>query len=156
MVVSSLAGAPWRTMTVTEYVQTSCGILPLIEYVQLTIPAGAFNRICPAGEGWDILLFGVCPVPLRSGALYRLWVEYVQLHVSWGILSVGSVQFCWGTLPRHGRNRICPEVLGHSDYIEYVQLTIVAGTINNICSASEGWRILQFRECPVPPMAGAL
>ena len=114
MVVSSLAGAPCRTMTVTEYVQTSCGILHLTEYVQLTIPVGAFNRICPAGEGWGILLFGVCPVPLRNGALYRLWVEYVQLHVSWGILSVWSVQFCWGTLRRHDRNRICPEVLGHS------------------------------------------
>ena len=67
---------------VTEYVQTSCGILYLTEYVQLPIQVGAFNRICPAGEGWGILLFGGCPVPLRNGALYRLWVEYVQVHVS--------------------------------------------------------------------------
>ena len=55
MVLSSLAGVPYRTITVTEYVQTSCGILHLIDYVQLTIPAGAFNRICPAGVGWGIL-----------------------------------------------------------------------------------------------------
>ena len=77
--LSSLAGAPCCTITDTEYLQISWGILHLIEYVQLTIPAGAFNRICPATEDWGILQFGVCPVPPRTGALYRLFVEYVQL-----------------------------------------------------------------------------
>ena len=87
-------------MTGKEFVQTSCGILLLIEYVQLTIPAGAFNRICLDTEGWGILEFRVCPVPPRTGALYRFWVEYGQLRESWGILSVGSVQLDWGT-PSH-------------------------------------------------------
>ena len=67
------------------------GILHLREYVQLIIPAGTLNRICPATEGWGILELGVCPIAPKTGALYRLWVEYVQLPVSWGILSVGSV-----------------------------------------------------------------
>ena len=94
-VCSTLAGAPCRTMTGKEFVQTSCGILLLIEYVQLTIPAGAFNRICLDTEGWGILEFRVCPVPPRTGALYRFWmqhlIEYVQLTIQAGAF-----------------NRICP------------------------------------------------
>ena len=53
------------------------------------IPVEAFNRICPVTEDWGIIQFGVYPVPPRTGALYRLLVEYVQLPENWGILSVG-------------------------------------------------------------------
>ena len=35
------------------------GILHRIEFVQLTIPAGALNGICPATEGWGIQEIGV-------------------------------------------------------------------------------------------------
>ena len=53
-----------------------------MEFVQLTIPAGALNRICPATEGWGILEIGVCPVPKRTGALYRLWAEYIRYLIA--------------------------------------------------------------------------
>ena len=35
------------------------GILHRIEFVQLAIPAGALNGVCPATEGWGIQEIGV-------------------------------------------------------------------------------------------------
>ena len=41
----------------------------------------------------------------RNGALYRLWDEHIQLPESWDILSVGSRQCGWGTLPRRQKRK---------------------------------------------------
>ena len=117
-----------------------------MKYVQFTIPAGAFNRICPATEDWGILQFGVCPVPPRTGALYRLWVEYVQLPESWGILSVGLSSLAGAPCCTKTDTEYLQISWGILHLIEYVQLTIPAGAFNRICPATEDWGILQFRD----------